>query len=235
MKTLLRLLLLGAVLLEVGCGLPDTYYLAPPSVTTLATGTSPQFQFSNPIHDLNHDINVTFTGNEMYYKFYANISDIDSNAYDSTNASDAASQLTAKGFFPVCLSTDQVSSRTVPVVPIDFSTAASSSTVTVTVRPQYESTYQLNTNTAVNIRRDVAQSANPTQCKTFERNYFVSNNYAAGGADADVSAALYSAMQLSGNTHIAMYAMSYGVIGSSTPSRSIPVYLGYISFTFTAQ
>ncbi len=224
--------LAALILLETGCGLPDSYYLRPPNVVTLAPGPG-YFEFTNPVHDLTHDINVTFEGDELYYKLYASSADVEVNAYDSTNPSDAASQLTAKGFWPVCLSTDQVSSRTDPVIP-ESGTAASGSTVKITISATAESTYVLDSNSPVAIRRyvtDTFGTYNP-YCKTFENNTAIPANYAI--ADTDVGSTLYLAMQASGSTVIAIYAISYGVLlDGSTPVRSIPVYLGYISISFT--
>ncbi|HET6450661.1 MAG TPA: hypothetical protein VFI08_05085, partial [Spirochaetia bacterium] len=126
------LLLLGAVMLEVGCGLPDSFYLAPPTHNQDASLGSNSFSFSNPVHDLNHDINVVFSGDELFYKFYGNQSDIEANAYDSSNPADPSTQLLAKGFWPICLATDSVGSRSDPPIPED-GTAASGSLVTVTI------------------------------------------------------------------------------------------------------
>jgi len=224
MKTFLRLTLLGIVLFETGCGLPDTYYLQPPSVVTLAPGPG-YYQFSNPIHDPNHDINVNFTGDELYYKFYANISDIEVSAYDPSNTSDPSVQLTAKGFWPVCLGTDSPPTRTDPVIAIGTSLAQAGSTVTVMLLMNGASSYSIPSGPNGEVRRDVQNPLQPTIYKDFQTNAHVAGNYVLG--DVDMTAALIG----SSIVYIAMYALSFGYTGTSTPQRSVPVYLGYLQFT----
>jgi hypothetical protein len=103
MKTFRRLALLGAVVLETGCGLPDTFYLAPPAF-------SGQFSLSTPTAAIlgtsrASDIDIQFLGYELYYKFFA------PNAPDSTlnadsnygGSSNTINDLTQHGFQRVCL------------------------------------------------------------------------------------------------------------------------------------
>jgi hypothetical protein len=220
MKTARLLLLLGVVMLEAGCGLPDTFFLQAPTVVTLAPGGAPgQFVFSNPVHDLNHDINVNFTGDELYYKFYTNISLIEQNAYDSTNTSDPSVQLTAKGFFPLVAGTDSVPNRSDPVIPIGGST-----TVTITLVTNAASTYSILSGPSGEIRRDIASVSSPTTYKDFETGLTSPSNYVAG--DADVASVFGSSI-----VYVAIYALSYGFTGASTPQRSVPTYLGSVQIT----
>jgi hypothetical protein len=230
MRKLRSLLLLGAVMLEVGCGLPDSYYLQPPSVTTLASLASNTFSFKNPVHDIYHDINVIFSGDELYYKLYANPAEVEVNAYDNSNSADPSTQLTEKGFWPVCLGADQVGSRSDPVIP-EAGTAASGSSVTVTINSSGTSYYVLDSNAPVEIRRDVANTSLPTQYKTFESSTSSGNGYFSSDADfASVSAD----PQLNGTTiYVAWYVISYGLTNTSTPSRSSAVYLGYMSLSYS--
>ena len=222
MKTTRLLLLLGVVLLQLTCGLPDTYYLQPPTVVTLAPGGAPgTFVFSNPIHDLNHDINVSFTGNELYYKFYNNISLIEQNAYDSTNTQDPSVQLLAKGFFPIVAGTDSVPNRLDPVIPTGGATTV---TVAIVTNLVFDSTYSISAGPSGEIRRDIPSVSSPTTYKDFTTQSTTPSNYIPG--DADVAAVW-------GNTivYLAMYALSFGYTGASTPQRSVPTYLGYIQIT----
>jgi hypothetical protein len=222
MKTTRFLVLLGMIMLEVGCGLPDTYYLQPPTVVTLAPNLGQgQFIFSNPTHDLNSDINVNFTGDELYYKFYSNIINIEQNAYDSTNTSDPSVQLLAKGFFPIVAGTDSPPNRLDPVIPI-----GGASTVTVTIVTNGASTYSSPSGPTGEIRRDIANVTYSTIYKDFETNASSINNYIV--TDADVAS-----MPFSGGlpVYVAMYALSFGYTGASTPQRSVPTYLGYIQIS----
>jgi hypothetical protein len=228
MKSLPRFLLLGAVMLQVGCGLPDTFFLQAPTVVTLATGTSNNFVFSNPIHDFNHDINVSFTGNELYYKFYADLN-IDQNAYDSTNPNDPSVQLAAKGFFPLRLSTDTSSNQADPQIAIGTGLAQAGSTVTVTINgaiPASHSTYVITSGPTVEVRRNALDPNNFPYYKTFlDNNASPPSNYVPG-SDVDVTSAITGPV-----AYVAMYAISFGYTGTSTPQRSVPVYLGYVSIT----
>jgi hypothetical protein len=232
MKTFRCFLLACAVVFQAGCGLPDTYYLQPPSPVALAPGPG-YFQFTNPKHDTDSDINATFLGNELFYKFYPSNA-VDTNAYDSANPSDASVQLLAKGFFPVCLSSDQSPNRSVPLIEIDSGVAAAgSTTVTVNIQPTSASTatnYVLEADAPVEIRRKAVQD-NLVNYKTFQdNNTLPPDNYAPN--DSDIGQPLYQSFGASG-IFIAMYAISYGeIIGNQTPVRSAAVYLGYLNFTF---
>jgi hypothetical protein len=63
------LLLLGAVLLEVGCGLPDEYFLQPPTVSSQFALTQQNAQILGTSRG--SDLDIEFLGYELYYKFYA--------------------------------------------------------------------------------------------------------------------------------------------------------------------
>jgi hypothetical protein len=232
MGTLRRLALICAAVVQAGCGLPDTYFLQAPTVVTLATGTSNFFLFANPVHDLNHDINVNFTGNELYYKFYADFTAIDQNAYSSSSSSDASVQLTAKGFLALRLATDTPISHSVPQVPIGTSLAQAGSTVTVTINgtvPGLQSTYVVSSGPSGEVRRNVLDPVTLLNSyKTFLNNTNSTGNYTPGpGGDADVSAIPVGTTQV----YVAMYALSFGYTGTSTPQRSVPTYLGYVAIT----
>lgn len=228
------LLLLAAVMLEVGCGLPDSYYLYPPSSTQQASLGSNVFIFSNPVHDLNHDINVTFSGDELYYKFYSDPSQITGSDYDSSNSADASTQLTNKGFYPLCLGSDPVGSRTDPVVAIGSSLAASGSTVTVSINQntaQVGSSYfVINGGSNIEIRRDVPDQISLLgYYKVFQRNLDTPSDFSYASGDPDISS-VFSA--LGSQIYIAWYAISFGYTLTSTPVRSIPAYLGYMSIPY---
>ena len=51
---------IASVLALAGCGLPDQYYIQSPIPGTLAQGTGNQFNFSNPDHT--KDLNINFKG-----------------------------------------------------------------------------------------------------------------------------------------------------------------------------
>jgi hypothetical protein len=236
MKKLRWLLLLGAVMLEVGCGLPDVFFLQPPAVVTLAPGPG-FFEFTNPGHDPKvNDINVNFTGVELYYKLYADPTQIELNAYDQSNPSDPSVQLSAKGFFPICLSTDHPANRTDPVIPIGTSLALAGSDVKIYINnppATADSSYYvlvsgLNVIMGI-IRRNIPDPIQTTNYKTFQQNQFTLTDPSYVSTDGDVSL-IFSSLQSS--IYIAMYAISFGYTGTSTPSRSAAVYLGYLPYAW---
>jgi len=241
MRTLRILPLLGAVLLEAGCGLPDTYLLYPPGVVTLAQPGNNSFTFSNPIHDLNHDINVNFKGNELYYKIYGNNA-VELNAYDVNSPTDPSVQLTNKGFYPVTLSTDSVGTRTDPVIVVDSTLAALGSQVTVTINKDISSTgfsnFKLATNPEIEIRRSVPYQSQPTIYKVFQQNLLATaqpdpSYQSTPSVDPDFASA-YATLVATPATviYIAWYAMSFGYTTAGTPVRSTAVYLGYMSIPY---
>jgi hypothetical protein len=235
------LLCFGALL--GGCGLPDQYYLAPPVAPIKAIATSNYFQFNNPDHSI--DLNVVFKGFDLYYKFYADTSVIEDLAYDSTSPLDAASQLKAKGFFELCARTDTPPNRSFPVVPISAMVRADSFTVYVNINQPTAGTSFSTTSNLVSyytysppsgslveteIRRFVADPSATGAYKTFLPNQWVGNNYSSSPPDPDIASPVLSSILGTGggNAYVALYAVSYGVIGVSTPSRSAAEYLGYI-------
>lgn len=235
MKKLRFLVLIAVMTLEVGCGLPDSYFLQPPAVLSIASITSSYFTFTNPVHDHNHDINVTYSGDELFYKFYADSSEVEVSAYDQSSSTDPSTQLIAKGFWPICLSTDPAGSRTEPPIP-ENGTASTGSTVTVTISSTGESSYVMDTNAPVNIRRDVANSSLPTQYKTFQSNTNGGGLASGSGflsADLDFATVASDSMFNGSTFYVAWYAISYGLTNTSTPSRSAAVYMGYMVIPYT--
>jgi len=223
MRKLRILLLLGAVLLEAGCGLPDTYFIGAPTAGIVTPGVS--LQFYN--HDPSHDINVNFVGVEVYYKFYAASVDIEGTAYDSSNPVDASAQLLAKGFHAVCPTTGYPN-VTDPLIP------AGGNSILVRIAPSSsastDSNYSIDGGATVEIRRNTS-TTDLSAFKTFQDHNTLPGNFAS--TDADIGLALYNAMFASGQIYMAFYAISYGqVIGTKTPVRSAATYLGYLLFTF---
>ncbi len=103
MKTFRRLVLLGAVVLETGCGLPDTFYLAPPVYSgqfTQLTSTASILGASR-----SSDIDIQFLGYELYYKFYAPSAPDSTIVQDSNygGSSNTVNDLSQHGFQRICL------------------------------------------------------------------------------------------------------------------------------------
>jgi hypothetical protein len=216
-----------------GCGLPDQYYLQPPISGGLVGGTGITFTFSNPDH-LSGDSNVAFKGYELYYKFYPD-TNIEYNAYDPNNTADVVSQLTSKGFLPVASDQDQYPVRNVPAIPILPADIATNFTVNVNIRIDYpnESNFSFNAPIASPtgyFRRDIQDtSLYSLHYKPFFSNSTYPGNYSLLPLDADCT---LIASGISGfPIYLAMYALSYGLQGISTPIRSIPVCMGYITLS----
>jgi hypothetical protein len=232
--------LLAIVLLEAGCGLPDSYFLQPPTVAQPAAGLS-SFSFLNPDHS--NDLGVTFTGFELYYKFY-NITDtININAYDPTNPADPTTQLANAGFLPIRSFQDTPSSQSVPVIPVEPAVAGSSFLVQVNItgspatgsQPTGPANYKVGTADQVELRRYMVDPSTAYGYKNFLSNNYPSpsntnTNYSPTDSDFSV---VYNGAVSNQYAYIALYALSYGIINLTTPTRSTPTYLGYESVSIT--
>ena len=219
----LLVLLAGAALLA-GCGLPDEYYIQPPVSLGTAGGTGDLFRFSNPDHT--KDSNINFKGYELYYQFYPNLGSINVNAYDPNSTVDVVSQLINNGFWPVVSNADSWGTRTVPVIPIDPADIAASFEIHVNFRAGAPSDSNFSSPSAITLpsdiflRRDV-QDPDLVDYKTYFRNQTQLGNYVS--SDRDIGTVPIGAV------YLAMYALSYGLVGISTPQRSIAIYLGYLT------
>jgi hypothetical protein len=218
--------------LLAGCGLPDSFNIMPvPPIQNLATSVSNNFEFSNPSHA--DDLSVSFKGFDLYYQFYVNSADININAYDPLGLDDPVTQLTSKGFRPVCRASDSPPYRVAPLIPVDTTVRLNNFLVEVFINypsgtPSQKSTYTYTPPStgvvvAAEARRDVKDSSTGYS-KTFTQNAWYSNNY----PDLDLSAQMFADCQTKngGNAYLAMYVMSYGLGGGTTPIWSAAVYLG---------
>jgi hypothetical protein len=104
MSVLPRLAILGMILLEAGCGLPDAYYLQPPALTgTPPTGAQLNQPFGLTGSSRTNDINVTFTGYELYYKCYGSVDQAAITADQNYGSSSYSyTDLLQNGFHRVC-------------------------------------------------------------------------------------------------------------------------------------
>jgi hypothetical protein len=236
MRGLKLILLLAGILLEAGCGLPDQYYIQSPIPGTIAGGTGSQFNFFNPDHT--KDLNITFKGYELYYQFYPDYTSININAYDPNNSADVNAQLLAAGFLPlvsggqlapVVTSPDSYPNRTDPVIPVSLGDIGTSFSVTITVVPTATPAVQYvfgGLTGLGNLRRDVQDTVFYTgQYKDFQANGVTTGNYVLGDVDCTKIPTIPDPV------YLAMYAVSYGLVGISTPQRSVPIYLGYLTIT----
>ncbi|MGA2479792.1 MAG: hypothetical protein ABSG63_13660 [Spirochaetia bacterium] len=236
MKGLKLILLLAATLVEAGCGLPDQYFIQSPILGTFAGGTGNQFNFLNPDHT--KDLNITFKGYELYYQFYPQNATININPYDPNNTADVYTQLTTAGYKLMTSSADLYPNRTDPVIPIAVSDIGSSFSVTVQITtavtpPAQAAQYTTTASTLGfgNLRRNVQDATIGApyypNYKDFQYNIATPLNYAITDQDCGN---ILSFVTGSGNyVWIAVFAASYGLIGVSTPQRSVPIYLGYLT------
>jgi hypothetical protein len=228
MRGLKSILLLGCILVICGCGLPDQYYIQPPTLGTFAGGTGNQFNFSNPDHT--KDLNITFKGYELYYQLFPTTASIPSNPYDPNNPTDVYNQLLAAGYRLMTASADLYPNRTDPVIPISIGDIGTAFSVTVSITTDILPSAQFTTSILGfgNLRRsvqDIPGGPYYPNYKDFQRNAL--NNY--GPLDADCSGILSYVGGTGNSVWIAVWAASYGLIGVSTPQRSVPIYLGYIT------
>jgi hypothetical protein len=103
---LFRLLtLLGVMVWWAGCGLPDSFYLVPPSVgLQSASQTAAEFDITGTSRD--SDTGATFQGYELYYKFYGSTTDTTFNHdFTSFGTGSTYTDLVQAGFHRLCLGT----------------------------------------------------------------------------------------------------------------------------------
>jgi hypothetical protein len=240
-------LALVAVVAITGCGLPDQYYLRPPNPGNQPLGSGNFFTFSNPDHT--KDLNINFKGYELYYQFYAPTQTVNNNVYDPNNPASVDAQLRAAGFLPVTSGgtaadgslADSYPNRTDPVIPVSFGDIGTPFSITVQVitstSPTVQPAAQYIFSGALGLGfllRDVSDSSVYIgKYKGFQSNSLLgpsSNNYILGDADCtNIGSNIVSSSAFSPYVYLAMYAVSYGLIGVSTPQRSSPTYLGYLT------
>jgi hypothetical protein len=228
MRVVKLLVLLACAATLGGCGLPDQYYLQPPIAQATAPGL--YFAFLNPDH-ISGDSNVTFKGYELYYQFYADSISINSNAYDPNSTADVVSQLTSNKFLPVVSDIDSFPARSIPVVPVDAADIGTSFSVHVNINTVGTTDSNFSFSPVIvsptgNLRRNVkGTNFYLGFYKPFYSNSTYSGNYDPFDLDCSLIAGTINS---TGTVYLAMYALSYGLQGISTPLRSIPVYLGYL-------
>jgi hypothetical protein len=230
MRGLKLVLLLAGIFVEVGCGLPDQYYIQAPIAGTPAQGAG-FFSFSNPDHT--KDLNITFKGYELYYQIYPANATININPYDPNNTADVNTQLTNAGYRQMTRDTDVYPNRTDPAIPISIGDIGTAFSVSVTITPAVTPPAPAAQFTASsilafgNLRRAVQDTvAYPTFYKDFQYNVFSPGNYVITDLDCGNILSILNAG--TDPVWIVMFAVSYGLIGVSTPQRSVPTYLGYL-------
>lgn len=221
----------AAMILGTNCGLPSSYYLAPPEQQTLATGGSTA-TFESPGYSSSSD--TEFVGFDVYYKFLSSTpgsSDVNLGGGGTAGPS----TLTSNGFLPVCLSTDSPpSQRTTPTLAIPSADRPNSFTVTLTISTTGTSSYSYTdsvTGNSVtkNIGRDASYSTTSITSKAFACNSAISNDYAS--TDSDVES-IWSAASSQDYAYVALYALSYGYEeGTSNVEYSTSVYIGYVQIS----
>jgi hypothetical protein len=222
--------MLVVLLSLAGCGLPDSYFLQPPTAGAQAAGLLAQpFFFSNPDHTA--DFGVSFTGFELYYRFY-NVGDtVNINAYDPTNPADPVTQLSNNGFLPVRSATDILSSQSIPLINVavlGLTNTVFSVQVNITGSPATgPGTYVLGSNASVEIRRDMIDPYAGYGFKNFLSNSYLSPSGTPGTNYIPTDTDFGRITTNPSTAWVALYAVSYGLVTLSTPTRSTPVYLGY--------
>ena len=225
-----------------GCGLPDSFYLSPPSAS--------QAQPLDGLFTIQHTDRSSepdFRGYELYYKLYSSAPPAaDTNLGSTTGTVDL---LTSNGFLTLCkgpvvtapsgassqaVSADvSVATRVAPLILIDPNDRNASFTVTINVNPAGGTDAGTSYSYAApsgsyqqEIDRHVTGSiatVGVQRCMpfTYGQGYYQQT-------DPDISAI----WPVTGGTlYIAVYAVSYGLQNLSTPIYSYPVYMGYLTIS----
>jgi hypothetical protein len=213
------------------CGLPSSYYLAPPTALTLAAGGSTA-AFESPGYSSGSD--TEFVGFDVYYKFLsATPGSSDVNLGGGGTAGPGT--LTSNGFLPICLSTDDPpSQRTIPSIAIPSVDRPDSFTVTLSINTTGASSCSYTDSVTGNsvakgIGRHVAYTTTSISSKAFACNSFVSNDYTSSDSDVE---SIWSVASTQGYAYVALYVISYGYeAGTSNVQYSTSVYIGYVQIT----
>jgi hypothetical protein len=218
------------VILEVGCGLPNPYYLAPPAAGNFPAGATNVCYFISP----GYASGSSFVGFDVYYKFYANLpgqSDLNLGGGSVTGPF----ILESNGFLPMTLLTDSAPyTRTTPVIQPASGDIPNSLTVYLTFSPAAASNYYYtggatSPTTAISIGRDLATNQlGQTGSRSFEPGVTPLSNYTS--SDSDVSS-VFTQCVTQAYTYILFYGLSYGVQNGTTVEYSTAVCLGYVQLT----
>jgi len=213
----LKIVLAAAfVILEVGCGLPNPYFLTSPGVGSFPAGLASQCTFTSP----GYAAGSNFVGFEVYYKV------ISSNTPSTSDINLGGSGVTgpyvllANGFFPITLATDSAPfSRTIPVIQPASTDIPNALTVTLDFQnSDYFYTVGATSTTPIGIGRDLANISPATGSRSF-----------AVGADLG-SGVFNTCYNTTHQVWIILYSLSYGLNGT-TIEYSTPVYLGFVGLT----
>lgn len=244
-------LLLFAVLLACGCGLPSPYFLSPPGQSIQASPGNQVFTINRTTANVDQ-LGIQFLGFEMYYKFYADPSLIENNLSGNTNIDEYDLRNTYH-FLPVCSQLDFFSltppadlHTNKPLLPVQSgNTSTIFITITFSNSPNTQPVVLYNgaplpapgLSEPLSIRRNVGdttgfQSSTYQQPKPFiqpslgQPYPYTIDGTPRGNPDPDVQLP-WETVKTTGVAYLAIYAMSYGM-QSFTPIFSSPVYLGYI-------
>jgi hypothetical protein len=250
---------LAALLLSfAGCGLPDSFYLSPPSIGVSTGALASALSGNFVIQHTDRSSEPDFRGYELYYKLYTGpppVADQNLGTAATTSTSTVDALMTQSGFLTLCRGPSvspppatasaqavapdtSVATRTLPLILIDPSDRGSNFTITINVNPVNQSS---GSDSATNFTYTA-----PTGVYLQEVDRHVNGVIPGVGvprcmpftfgqgyyqpSDLDISA-IWSAIQ--GTLYIAVYAVSYGLQDLSTPIYSYPVYMGYLSISGT--
>jgi hypothetical protein len=232
-------ILVLSALLWTACGLPEPFYLNPPTAAFNNDPTTGSFT----IQMTDHSSEPEFRGYELYYKFYADATAASAEAASLGGPTKTVDDLLQHGFLTLCrgpgtgagelpLPQDSsVETRATPFLAINVNDRSPVVAFPITVTFNPEGATEISTNfsytsptygpTSQEIDRHV--DASTGRCKPFT---FGAGNYVQ--TDADFSA-VYGSIQ-GQLLYVAVYAVSYGLQDLSTPIFSYPVALGYLQF-----
>jgi hypothetical protein len=238
---LLKILLAATLVIgETGCGLPNPYFLAAPTVPSLAVGGS-QVTLVSPGYN-QPGAQTTFTGFEIYYKFLGTTpSGTDINL--GGGGYPGPSILQQNGYMPICLATDSPPlQRTAPAIAIAFADSTNSLSITLTLSSSGASATNYSPtppNPPPVLGRNMSYGVSPFTSKTFADNgssypssTVSSNNYLT--SDADLQSIVSGGVFTTSNNQafVNLYVLAYGFEqGTSVVEYSPPTYMGYLTIS----
>jgi hypothetical protein len=227
-------MMLAVIGLLSGCGLEfNMTSLEPPNTPDdLASPGTPIFTIEVPAAEKE----LEFRGYELYYKFYANLADIQQNLQNVTEYELRSSH----GFRQVCTAADTYTGSSnlhthKPLIFVETFDRNRAFLITVTFAPPEQPSVLYDGDPyEVSVRRNVPDtvlgSPNYGEPKPFIQLDAAFPAYQA--ADTDIQGIWATVKPVleggTGEAYLAMYALSYGIVDITTDIYSTPVYLGYV-------
>ncbi len=244
MRRIRALFCLAIPLAVAQCGLPYSYYLAPPGLISTSSGSGPFYVVKTA--SINSSNAAGFRGFDLYYKLFPTISSVQSGFAGSSYTYE---NLLSAGFLPVCGPSDtSYSTRSRPLIDVPSTFIDSSFAIEFNFTPTGAVFQYVTDNPSVAVtdpaaygapspemRRGVTDSDSSSGTYGYAKRFNMKNtaavaNYVIGDADF-TDTTVQSAYGTSAQFFIAFYVVSVAYDSTQGYYYSYPIYLGYVGVT----